>query len=61
MEKWKTCPQALPEHDAIVWLRINYWFGQAFQARYSADTQTFTSVVNSITYPVWCCSRWRNL
>ena len=59
MLKWKSTPQDLPADGAIVWCRLNYWFGPPFLASWSVTQQSFISSVNSIIYPVWTVSRWK--
>jgi len=61
MSIWKTIPKNLPGDGATVWVRLNYWFGQPFQAVWSLANEQFTSVDNSMVFPVWTISRWRNL
>jgi hypothetical protein len=61
MSLWFTTPKNLPVDGSEVWVRLNYWFGQPFKAVWSLANQEFTSSDNSMVYPVWSISRWRNL
>ena len=59
MNPWKTLPTHLPTDGQTVWVRINYWFGQAFLATWSVADQTFTDSVSGLIYPAWSVMRWR--
>jgi hypothetical protein len=59
MKKWHIVPASLPVSGEIVWVRINYWFGQPFLASYNSSDQSFVSVDNSLSYPVWSVMRWK--
>jgi len=61
MERWKTLPYQIPVDGSIVWVRLNYWFGAPFKAQWNEFDGSFISVVNSISYPHYTISRWRNL
>lgn len=57
---WKILPAQIPTDTEVVWIRINYWFGQPVLAQWSTANQEFTSVTNSIVYPAWVVGRWKS-
>ncbi len=57
---WKTLPINLPANQEIVWIRIKYYYGSPFLAKWDLPTLQFTSSVNSIVYPAWTVSRWKS-
>jgi len=59
MQKWKTVPEELPVDQSIVWVRINYWFGQPFLAKWDLASQSFISEDTDLIYPVWSVMRWK--
>ena len=59
MNPWNSCPQNLPADGSVIWCRLNFWFGIPFLAQFSLSAQTFTSVDNSVVYPIWTINRWR--
>jgi hypothetical protein len=56
---WFTFPSDVPANDQTVWIRVKYYYSSPFQAVYTAATQEFTSVDNSIIYPAWSIARWK--
>jgi hypothetical protein len=59
MNKWTYLPKQMPLDGVVCWVRINYWFGQAFKATYSVANKEWTSVENALKYPVWSVCRWK--
>ena len=59
MYPWKTLPTNLPVDEQIVWVRINYWFGQPFLATWNEVDSNFTDTVSGLVYPVWSVMRWK--
>lgn len=57
---WQTFPFEIPSHLQIVWIRMDRWSGAPFLAEFDAATQTFTSVINSIVYPLYLVSTWKS-
>ncbi len=61
MSIWKQLPFDEPTNLSIVWVRIKYYYGKPFQAEWNSGTKEFTSVTNSIIYPAYTVSRWKNI
>jgi len=61
MKKWYFIPKYLPTDGQTVWIRLNSNAYQVFQAIYNTTAETFTSVENSIVYPVTYVWKWRQL
>ena len=40
---WKILPLDVPTDAQVVWIRINYWFGQPVLAAWDETNQQFTS------------------
>jgi hypothetical protein len=59
MSAWKSLPENIPVDGSTVWVRVNYYYSDPFLAVFSLSALTFTSVDNTIIYPVWVISRWR--
>lgn len=58
---WKTLPQQTPTDGQHVWVRLNYWFGPPFAARWDEASQTFNADDNTaLFYPFWTVSRWKD-
>lgn len=60
MGPWKTLPLEVPNDGEDVWVRLNYWFGPPFLARWDQTAQTFIDKLGpaNLIYPVWTISRW---
>ena len=60
MGPWQTLPQQIPTDGEKVWVRINYWFGQPFLAKWdrAEATFTYTGPAWTIVYPAWTVMRW---
>ena len=56
---WKILPLEVPTDAQVVWIRINYWFGQPVLAAWDETNQQFTIKVNDIVYPAWVVGRWK--
>ena len=56
---WYRFPLNVPADEQVCWCRVNYYYGTPFLAIYNGAAETFTSVVNGITYPVYMVARWR--
>lgn len=57
---WFTLPTQVPANGQTCWVRLNYWFGQPFQAKWDEGEQTFVAVPGEVfRYPFWSISRWR--
>jgi hypothetical protein len=62
MAVWKTLPVQVPGDGEVVWVRLNYWFGPPFQAKWSDADLWFESLTGlALKYPFWTISRWRSL
>jgi hypothetical protein len=59
--KWYTLPELLPVDQDIVWIRLNYWFGEPCLAVFNLTTLTFTTINTSVIYPTYSINRWRNV
>jgi len=57
---WKTLPLLKPVDQEIVWIRIKYYYGDPFLAKWDLASLTFSSSVNSIPYPAYVVSRWKS-
>ena len=61
MSTWKTLPQDKPADGEEVWIRLNYWFGAPFLAKWDlSNQQFFASPGYELIYPLWTISRWRS-
>jgi len=62
MSTWKTVPNKLPADGEIVWVRLNYWFGEPFLAKWKETSQVFIEQETALLmqYPFWTISRWRS-
>jgi len=58
---WYTIPDTIPADAATVWCRTDQYTSVPFQAVFDLAGQTFTSVTNSIVFPAYAISRWRDL
>jgi hypothetical protein len=58
---WKTLPNNLPIDGSTVWVRIEYYYGEPFKAIWNLSSKTFISVINSLEYPFWTVSRWKDV
>lgn len=57
--QWKTLPSQEPRDGEEVWVRLNYWFGPPFKAKWRASDKTFEyNSDSSFPYPFWTISRW---
>ncbi len=59
MALWKTLPIDIPSDAQTVWVRVKYYYSKPFLAVFSASTNSFTSVTNSILYPGYVIARWK--
>lgn len=59
MGPWQTLPLQEPADGELCWVRLNYWFGAPFQAKWVKSTKTFNPAADpSFEYPFWTISRW---
>lgn len=57
---WRTLPNDPPGDGEIVWVRLNYWFGPPFLAKWDRTAQVFMAEpTHEFQYPFWTISRWR--
>ena len=56
---WFTFPLTIPADAQTVWIRVKYYYSAPFKAEYTAATQEFVSVTNSIVYPAYVIARWK--
>jgi hypothetical protein len=61
MDKFKYVPFNLPADGSTVWADRSPYYGEAFQATYTAATFTFTSLDTGLVYPAINIARWRYL
>lgn len=56
---WKTLPDTIPRDGRVYWVRLNYWFGQPFQATW-VETDLVFRVTDTVEldYPFWTVSRF---
>ena len=59
MNPWYSTPNTMPAPLTDYNVRIRYWFGKPFLARYDADNEVWISNSNGLTYPVWSISRFQ--
>lgn len=57
---WHSLPLVIPTDQLIVWVRVKYYYGTPFLAKWDLATLTFTSSTNSIVYPAYVVSRWKH-
>jgi hypothetical protein len=60
MATWKTFPLNVPDDREVVWVRVKYYYSTPFLATFGLATESFISIVNEITYPVWVIARWKS-
>lgn len=60
MAKWQELSKAVPSDFQVVWVRINFFYGSPFRARYSASGKTFEAEVTGLLFPFWTVARWKN-
>lgn len=59
MSPWFHLPDQIPTDTQTVWVRVEYYYSEPFLAIFNLGTLTFTSIDNSIVYPVWVIARWK--
>lgn len=57
---WYEFPKQAPAPGAICWIRVFSYYSDPFLAEYISAAVGFTSLINSITYPVYVVGRWKN-
>lgn len=55
---WQSLPLQVPTDGATVWVRLNYWFGEPFEAVWDEGNQWFRDTGPiGFRWPFWTISR----
>jgi len=58
MTTWYDPTTSLPSDTTIVWIRVVNYYGDAAQAEYHSDEQTFYVIESGLRVPAYMVARW---